>query len=151
MNDNSSYIRHMRKEDIQQVYEIERKSFPYPFGEVLIANIYFTAPELCFVFEYERELVGFLLGGYAGVEKQTHILSVAILEKYRGLGFGKQILFHFLERSSLLGYTSTKLEVNVDNEGVIKLYEELGFKIASRIRKYYQDNSDAFLMIRNKQ
>ena len=56
MNDNSSYIRHMRKEDIQQVYEIERKSFPYPFGEVLITNIYFTAPELCFAIEYEREL-----------------------------------------------------------------------------------------------
>jgi len=139
----------MKKEDIQEVYEIERKSFPYPFGEVLISNIYFAAPELCFIIEYEGEIVGFLLGGYAAVEKQTHILSIAISENYRGLGFGKKILLHFLERSSLLNFNSTKLEVNVDNESAIKLYEELGFEIKSRIRKYYQDNSDAFLMVRN--
>ncbi len=149
MNDKSPYIRHMRKEDIQEVYEIERKSFPYPFGEALITNIYFAAPELCFIIEYKREMVGFLLGGYTGVEKQTHILSIAVIENYRSLGFGKRVLLHFLERSSLLGFNSTKLEVNVDNEGAIKLYEETGFEIVSRIRKYYQDNSDAFLMVRN--
>jgi ribosomal-protein-alanine N-acetyltransferase len=148
MNDKTPYIRHMRKEDIQQVYEIERKSFPYPFGEVLITNIYFAAPELCFIIEFDKEMVGFILGGYVGLEKQTHILSIAILENYRGLGLGKKILLHFLDRSALLGYTSTKLEVDVDNEGAIKLYEELGFEIVSRIRKYYQDNSDAFLMVK---
>ena len=103
MNDNSSHIRHMREDDILKVYEIERKSFPYPFGEVLINNIYFGAPELCFVIEYDQEIVGFLLGGYVPVEKHTYIFSLAILENYRGMGFGKKILLHFLERSSLLG------------------------------------------------
>ena len=149
MTNNSSYIRHMRREDIQQVYEIERKSFPYPFGEILILNIYLAAPELCFIIESEKEIVGFLLGGYVGLEKQTHILSIAVLENYRGFGFGKKLLLHFLDRSAMLGFTSTKLEVSVDNESAIKLYEELGFEIVSRIRKYYQDNSDAFLMVRN--
>ncbi|MCG3254594.1 MAG: GNAT family N-acetyltransferase [Candidatus Heimdallarchaeota archaeon] len=148
MNENSSHIRHMREDDILKVYEIERKSFPYPFGEVLIHNIYFGAPELCFVIEYDQEIVGFLLGGYIPAEKQTHIFSIAILENYRGMGFGKKILLYFLERSSLLGHPNTKLEVSVDNAGAIKLYEELGFEIVSRIRKYYQNNSDAFLMIR---
>ena len=39
------------------------------------------------------------------------------------------------------------LEVNVDNNDAIKLYEKYGFKIASVREKYY-GNNDAYLMIR---
>ena len=57
-------IRAMTTEDIPEVFEVERKSFPYPFGEVLIGNIYFGAPELCYVMKDEDKVIGFLLGGY---------------------------------------------------------------------------------------
>ena len=76
VSENSFYIRHMKYEDVLKVYDIERKCFPYPFGEVLINNIYLAAPELCFVAEYNQEIIGFLLGGYTSVENQTHILSI---------------------------------------------------------------------------
>ena len=39
------------------------------------------------------------------------------------------------------------LEVNVKNQGAIKLYEKYGFKIVSVREKYY-GNDDAYLMIR---
>lgn len=143
-------IRHMTEDDITKVYEVERKSFPFPFGEVLIGNIYYAAPELCFVIESNSEIVGFLLGGYTAIPKRAHILSIAVLEKYRGQGLGRKILTYFLDSIGKLGYLSVKLEVNVDNHKAIKLYEEFNFKIDSRIRKYYQDDSDAYLMIRVK-
>ena len=148
VNEKQVYTRHMREEDIPTVLELERKSFPYPFGEVLIGNIYHGAPELCYIIEYEGEIVGFLLSGYTAIPKQAHILSIAIKPDYRGRGFGRRILIHFLERTKVLGYSSIKLEVQVDNDKAIKLYEELGFSIETRIRKYYQDDSDAYLMIR---
>ncbi len=74
-------IRHMIEDDISKVYEIERKSFPFPFGEVLIGNIYYAAPELCFIIENDSEIIGFLLGGYTAIPKRAHILSIAVLEK----------------------------------------------------------------------
>ncbi|MCK5140554.1 MAG: ribosomal protein S18-alanine N-acetyltransferase [Candidatus Heimdallarchaeota archaeon] len=142
-------IRQMTKDDIPHVYEIERKSFPYPFGEVLIGSLYFGAPELCYVLEQNGKIIGFLLGGYTPTPRQAHILSFAILESFRGEGLGKELFIHLLNQLENLEFDSVKLEVNVDNQRAIELYESLQFKIESRIRKYYQDNSDAFTMIRS--
>ncbi|MCK5410144.1 MAG: ribosomal protein S18-alanine N-acetyltransferase [Candidatus Heimdallarchaeota archaeon] len=142
-------IRQMTKDDIPHVYEIERKSFPYPFGEVLIGSLYFGAPELCYVLEQNGKIIGFLLGGYTPTPRQAHILSFAILESFRGEGLGKELFIHLLNQLENLEFNSVKLEVNVDNQRAIELYESLQFKIESRIRKYYQDNSDAFTMIRS--
>ena len=141
-------IRQMTKDDIPHVYEIERKSFPYPFGEVLIGSLYFGAPELCYVLEQNGKIIGFLLGGYTPTPRQAHILSFAILESFRGEGLGKELLIHLLNQLKSLEFSSVKLEVNVDNQRAIELYESLQFRIESRIRKYYQDNSDAFTMVR---
>lgn len=140
----------MMDSDITPVYNVERKSFPYPFGQNLIQNIYLAAPELCLILELNNEIIGFLLGGYTALPRQAHILSIAILQEYRGRGFGRKILTHFLNSIQNLNYTSVKLEVNVDNHKAIKMYEEFNFKIESKIRKYYQDGSDAYLMIRKE-
>jgi ribosomal-protein-alanine N-acetyltransferase len=150
MENNEVSIRHMVENDITFVYDVERKSFPYPFGQNLIQNIYLAAPELCLILEYKKEIIGFLLGGYTALPKQAHILSVAILQEYRGKGLGKKILTHFLNTIKRLNYNSVKLEVSVDNHKAIKMYEEFNFKIESKIRKYYQDGSDAYLMIRKE-
>ena len=144
-------IRQMTKNDIPQVYEIERKSFPYPFGEVPIGSLYFGAPELCIVLEQNAKMIGFLLGGYTPIPRQAHILSFAILESFRGEGLGKELLIHFLNQLKNLEFSSVKLEVNVDNQKAIELYESLQFKIESKIRKYYQDNSDAYSMVRREE
>ncbi|MCG3220241.1 MAG: ribosomal protein S18-alanine N-acetyltransferase [Candidatus Heimdallarchaeota archaeon] len=146
---NTNYLlRHMMEEDISKVYEVERKSFPFPFGEVLIGNIFYAAPELCFIIESDGNIIGFVMGGYTAIPKRAHILSLAVLEEFREQGLGHKILTYFLNSIRKLGYLSVKLEVNIDNHKAIKLYEEFGFKIDSRIRKYYQDGSDAYLMIR---
>ena len=150
LENNEVSIRHMMENDITSVYNVERKSFPYPFGQNLIHNIYIAAPELCLVLEHNKEIIGFLLGGYTALPRQAHILSIAILQKYRGRGLGKKILTHFINTTKRLNYISIKLEVNVDNHKAIKMYEEFNFKIESKIRKYYQDGSDAYLMIRKE-
>ncbi len=149
MKSENPEIKPMNEEDITKVFDIERKSFPYPFGEILIGNIFFGAPELCFVMESQNEIIGFVLGGYTTVQGQTHILSIALLEEYRNKGWGRDLLIHFIKRTEILGYKSIKLEVQVDNDKAIQLYDTLGFDIISRIRKYYQDDSDAFLMVRS--
>ncbi|NPD88044.1 MAG: ribosomal protein S18-alanine N-acetyltransferase [Asgard group archaeon] len=148
MENSNLLIRHMREEDIPKVYEVERKSFPFPFGEVLIGNIFYAAPELCFIIERDKKIIGFLMAGYTPIPKRVHILSIAVLEESRGQGLGRKILTYFLNSIRKLGYLSVKLEVNIDNNKAIKLYEEFNFKIESKIRKYYQDGSDAYLMIR---
>ncbi|HEY7507440.1 MAG TPA: hypothetical protein VH621_07505 [Nitrososphaera sp.] len=38
------------------------------------------------------------------------------------------------------------LEVRVSNTGAVKMYERLGFETKSRLRSYYRDGEDAYLM-----
>ncbi|MFZ0894134.1 MAG: hypothetical protein WAZ77_06490 [Candidatus Nitrosopolaris sp.] len=38
------------------------------------------------------------------------------------------------------------LEVRVSNESAVRMYERLGFQIKSRLRAYYRDGEDAYLM-----
>jgi ribosomal-protein-alanine N-acetyltransferase len=38
------------------------------------------------------------------------------------------------------------LEVRVSNSAAIKMYEKLNFKMRSRLKTYYRDGEDAFLM-----
>ena len=102
-----------------------------------------------FIMEYQDAIVGFLIAGYTSIPGQAHILSVTILESYRGRGLGRKIMEFFIQKAAILNFTSIKLEVNIDNEIAIHLYEKLGFDIITRIRKYYQDDSDAYLMVKN--
>lgn len=142
-------IRHMFEYDMDDVFDVERMSFKIPFGRTLITNLYLGAPELCFVVLDSDEIVGFLLGGYTALPKQSHILSIAIKEDVRGKGYGKKLLRHFIDNCTKFAYTSVKLEVKIDNTRAIQLYEEEGFHIDSKIRKYYEDNTDAYVMIKH--
>jgi ribosomal-protein-alanine N-acetyltransferase len=38
------------------------------------------------------------------------------------------------------------LEVRTSNNAAIKMYENLNFQVKSRLRAYYRDGEDAFLM-----
>jgi ribosomal-protein-alanine N-acetyltransferase len=38
------------------------------------------------------------------------------------------------------------LEVRTSNMSAVRMYEKLGFQIKSRLRTYYRDGEDAFLM-----
>lgn len=143
------HIRHMTKEDINTVYEIERKTFLYPFNEAIIYSLFLSAPDLCFVILFNNQVVGFLLGGKDAIAGQTHILSFAIAEDYRNKGLGSKLLKFFIDYCIQKGYKSIRLEVRVDNKLAISLYERFNFKREGIIRKYYEDNTDALLMIKH--
>ncbi|MHA1304466.1 MAG: ribosomal protein S18-alanine N-acetyltransferase [Candidatus Heimdallarchaeaceae archaeon] len=136
----------MSPADIHKVYEIERVSFEFPFSESFVAHLYFSSPELCFVLEAEeKKLIGFLVGGRTEDPKEAHILSIAILEEHRGKGYGEKLLHFFIEEVKNLGFDKIRLEVRPDNEVAISLYEKCGFEFVGTLRKYYEDNSDAYI------
>ena len=104
---------------------------------------------MCFVILFNNQVVGFLLGGKDTIAGQTHILSFAIAEDYRNKGLGSKLLKFFIDYCIQKGYKSIRLEVRVDNKLAISLYERFNFKREGIIRKYYEDNTDALLMIKH--
>ncbi len=138
-------IRKMKRGDIEAVYNIERKCFPYPFSESLIMALFFASPDLCFVIEEDAKIFGFLLGGRTEEEKELHILSISVLEDYRGKRYGRMLMEYFIVEAKRLEFEVIMLEVRTDNSSAILLYEKLGFQFVRTLRRYYEDNCDGKL------
>lgn len=144
------HIREMTLQDLPDVLEIDRVSFPVPWPErsyrfELIEN---PAAQL-FVAEKsdeaESQVVGFI--GYWLIGDEVHISTFAIHPDYRKQGIGESMLLRALRTARTRGAALATLEVRVSNWPAIHLYEKLGFEQVGKRAGYYRDNGeDALLM-----
>jgi ribosomal-protein-alanine N-acetyltransferase len=81
-----------------------------------------------------------------GFVKKGHVVSVAVLEEHRNKGIGKALMLEGINGVMYRKSDEIYLEVRVSNTGAIKMYEKLNFEIKSRLRSYYRDGEDAYLM-----
>ncbi|HEX2013641.1 MAG TPA: GNAT family N-acetyltransferase, partial [Nitrososphaera sp.] len=65
---------------------------------------------------------------------------------HRNKGLGKALMIEGINGSMHKKSDEIYLEVRVSNTGAIKMYERLGFETKSRLRSYYRDGEDAYLM-----
>ena len=80
---------------------------------------------------------------YSFMYDRLEIDYIYVKEEERGKGIATKLLQYLFEHYN---YSCT-LEVRCDNVIAIKLYQKLGFQIAT-IRKNYYQNMDGYLMIR---
>jgi ribosomal-protein-alanine acetyltransferase len=90
--------------------------------------------------------------GYAGLlspvgSTDADIQTIAVTERSRGRGLGRQLMTHLLTEAAKRGATSVFLEVRADNPVAHALYLSLGFgDIAVRPAYYQPDGVDAIVM-----
>lgn len=95
-----------------------------------------------FVLYADSLVVGYCIGG-----KEGEIYSFAILEEYRGKGYGKKLLNTAIEHFVKKGIKKVSLNVRVSNNIAISLYKSLGFSINMTLDCYY-GNEDAYEMVK---
>ena len=115
--------------NIEEIEDI----FKQIFNQELKLNIYSKI-----VAYKEDKIVGFLI--YDDIYDRYEIEYIGVLEEYRNKGIGSKLM-EYLDNKNI------SLEVDVNNENAIKLYEKYGFKKVS-IRKNYYNNHDAYLMVK---
>ena len=112
-------------------------------------------PEAFLVAEIERKLVGYIMCkieyGFSnfkklGFVKKGHVVSVAVLPERRNKGIGRALVEESLIGVKLKKADELYLEVRCSNNEAIRLYEKLGFVIKQRLKAYYRDGEDAYLM-----
>ncbi|GEL94487.1 ribosomal protein S18-alanine N-acetyltransferase [Cellulomonas composti] len=93
---------------------------------------------------------GGTLVGYAGLwfdGVDVQVMTVGTDERHQGKGIGRLMLDALVVRARALGATSVLLEVRVDNEPALRLYDAAGFVRLGVRRGYYQpENKDAWTM-----
>jgi ribosomal-protein-alanine N-acetyltransferase len=86
--------------------------------------------------------------GYAAFRHaagEAELLRLAVLPGERRRGVARALVAEGLERLVREGVQVCFLEVRLNNEPAVKLYERLGFARVGRRRGYYRDGSDALV------
>lgn len=148
-------IEKMELKDLDDVLEIEQKSFPSPWSRSTFIDE-LENNDLAHLFvarKADGENKGKLLGYisfwiFAG---EAHITNIAIQEDYRQKGIGSKLLTHCLSYAKGKGCREAVLEVRRSNKAAILMYKKFGFTPIGIRRKYYSDtNEDAIVMQANK-
>lgn len=91
------------------------------------------------------ETAGFLAAQLAADE--AHILNFGVTPKFRGFGFGRELLTYALIDLHRAGARWATLEVRRSNLSAQKLYQSCGFYDVGLREKYYSDDrEDAIVM-----
>ena len=95
-----------------------------------------------------REMVGFafMMENENGA---AHLTTIGIAPEHRRRGLAGQLLNHVEKAAINRGLSTVVLEVRAGNVGAQTLYELAGYSVMQRIRKYYTNGEDCFLMMKS--
>jgi [ribosomal protein S18]-alanine N-acetyltransferase len=148
-------IRHCEESDLVSVIEINMIALPEHYSDYFFETILRELPEAFIIAEINDRIVGYIMCkiefGFSnfrklGFVKKGHVVSVAVLPEHRGKGLGKALMLEGINGVMSRKSDEIYLEVRRSNESAIKMYQKLGFQIKSKLRTYYRDGEDAYLM-----
>ena len=148
-------IRHCEERDLVSVIEINMIALPEHYSDYFFECILRELPEAFIIAEINDRKVGYIMCkiefGFSnfrklGFVKKGHVVSVAVLPEHRGKGLGKALMLEGINGVMSRKSDEIYLEVRKSNESAIKIYQKLGFQIKSKLRTYYRDGEDAYLM-----
>ena len=148
-------IRHCEQRDLVSVIEINMIALPEHYSDYFFESILRELPEAFIIAEINGKTVGYIMCkiefGFSnfrklGFVKKGHVVSVAVLPEHRGKGLGKALMLEGINGVMNRKSDEIYLEVRTSNESAIKMYQKLGFQIKSKLRTYYRDGEDAYLM-----
>ena len=148
-------IRRCEDKDLPAVVDINMAALPEHYSDYFFESILHELPEAFIVAEIDDRIVGYIMCklefGFSnfrklGFVKKGHVVSVAVLDDRRGKGLGKALMLEGINGVMQRKADEIYLEVRASNTGAIKMYEKLKFDTKSRLRSYYRDGEDAYLM-----
>ena len=133
-------IEKMKKEYIDDVYEIDRLSVPIPWSKNSIEEEMNNMLAKFIIAKEDEKVIGFAMCWF--IMDECHIGNIAVHPDYRKKGIATKLLDELLKDSKEEhGTNNILLEVRISNEPAISLYKKLGFDELV-VRKHYYKNPD---------
>ena len=148
-------VRRCELGDLIPVMEINMKTLPEHYSDYFYESLLSELPEAFLIAEINGKTIGYIMCkteyGFSnfkklGFVKKGHVVSVAVLDSHRKKGIGKALVEEAINGVKSKKSDELYLEVRCSNSDGVKLYERLGFVIKQRLKAYYRDGEDAFLM-----
>ena len=145
-------IRRMRLSDLDRILEIEQASFgPDAYDRNLFADFRHKCGDLFLVAVRGRRVCGYMLTCTSGrpVPDRAELISVAVDPQRRGQGIASILMDSTLRRLRRRKIARFRLMVKVTNQEAIAFYEKYGFARTRKVKQYYEDGADGWLMAKN--
>jgi ribosomal-protein-alanine N-acetyltransferase len=141
--------------DLIPVMEINLRTLPEHYSDYFYESLLEELPEAFIVAEISGKIIGYIMckleHGFSnfrklGFVKKGHVVSIAMLDEHRRKGFGSVLVNEAIKGVKTIQCSELYLEVRCSNNDAVRLYEKLGFSIIQRIKTYYRDGEDAYVM-----
>jgi len=148
-------LRRCELSDIIPVMEINLRTLPEHYSDYFYESLLEELPEAFIVAEISGKIVGYIMckieHGFSnfkklGFVKKGHIVSIAVIDEHRRKGFGSAIVDEAVKGVKSIQCSELYLEVRCSNNDAVRLYEKLGFSITQKLKAYYRDGEDAYVM-----
>lgn len=143
-------LTHLSRDLIAPVVALDRQCF----GQLWSAEQYqreFDSPnsDLLVLFDPAQPRI-WAYGCVWAIVDEAHITIVATHPDHRHQGCGKLMVWGLLQAATQRKLVRATLEVKATNQAAINLYQQFGFAVAGRRKKYYPDGQDALILWKNK-
>jgi [ribosomal protein S18]-alanine N-acetyltransferase len=139
------HIRWMIRRDMNEVLDIERTSFEFPWFEEDFIRCLRQRNCIGMVAEHGERVVGFMI--YELHKTRLHILNFAVAPEFRRRGVGRQMIEKLVGKLSSQRRTRITLEVRETNLPAQLFFKSAEFRAVTVLRAYYEDSpEDAYLM-----
>ena len=150
-----SIIRRIDTSDLISIMEINMKTLPEHYSDYFYESLLAELPEAFLIAEKGSTNIGYIMSksefGFSnfkklGFVKKGHVVSVAVLNELRGNGIGSALVEEAFNGVKEKQCDEMYLEVRCSNTDAVRLYERLGMSIRQRLKSYYRDGEDAYMM-----
>lgn len=130
-------IRKMRREDVAEVAELEKKIFPDAWSENAILETWKQRQTMLLIALEDRKIIGYLILYF--VLEDGEIARIAVADEYRRKGVAGKMLRELALLCRENGVNRLMLDVRESNEPAKAFYARQGFEVDG-IRKDYYTN-----------
>jgi [ribosomal protein S18]-alanine N-acetyltransferase len=133
--------------DLRGIAAVERAGFGRSaWPRALFLEYLETCGHHFLVALHGQALVAYLIACRRG--PRGEIVSLAVLPPFRGSGVAQALMNRAIAHLRRAGADRVSLMVKVANHRAIAFYIRLGFRRVRRVREYYEDGRDGWLMTR---
>jgi ribosomal-protein-alanine N-acetyltransferase len=127
-------FRAMQGADLEEIMEIERRSYPYPWTRLIFSDC-LRAGYCCWVCERQGIVEGYGVASIAAGE--SHLLNLCVRPESQRQGVGRKLLLHMISLARRQNAELMFLEVRPTNRAARALYDDMGFNELGSRRAYY--------------
>ena len=133
-------------ENYDPAFKLQTSCHAFPWSRKVFIDC-LEPPYFAWQLMVDGKIAGYYVGLLVAVE--ATLMDIGVHKDFRGNGYGRELVKHFLLECNKKQALDAWLEVRISNDNAISLYKSMGFEIIETRKDYYplaDGKEDALIM-----